>query len=147
MRRFEIEADPGQPTPALSACDADDRRSEPRYAPVMDRAFLGWWERDAFRTAVGRLANISSGGAALELAAEPATDDGVWLCVVGPHRSAWVAARVLGRRGPVFRMVFAERFPYELFKSVVWGLPAEETPAPEAGIEDESRVVDHVATA
>ncbi|MDR3638868.1 MAG: hypothetical protein P4L84_33990 [Isosphaeraceae bacterium] len=95
--------------------------------PVLERAYLGWWEGESFRTELGKLANISSGGAALEVAAETGAVESVWLCVIGPQRMDWVAARLLGRQGTVARMVFAEQFPYELFKSVVWGFPAQET--------------------
>lgn len=107
-------------------CDPDDRRQEPRYVPVMECAYLGWWEGESFRTEVGRLTNISAGGAALDVGDDPGIGETVWLCVVGPSRTGWVAARLLGRHGRISRMVFAERFPYALFKSVVWGFPAQE---------------------
>ena len=111
--------------------DVDDRRQEPRYAPVMERAYLGWWEGESFRTELGRLANISAGGAALEVRSDPGVGEVVWLCVIGPNRLGWVPARLLGRNGRIRRMVFAERFPYELFTSVVWGFPAPEPGLPE----------------
>ena len=110
------------------ACELGDQRQEPRYVPTLERAYLGWWEGESFRTALGRLANISAGGAALDVRDDPGVGETVWLCVVGPNRMGWVAARLLGRHGTIIRMVFAERFPYELFKSVVWGLPADEAP-------------------
>lgn len=116
-------------TERVAVWDPTDQRQEPRYVPVLERAYLGWWEGETFRTELGRLANISAGGAALDVYHDPGVGQTVWLCVVGPNRMGWVAARLLGRHGTISRMVFAERFPYELFKSVVWGLPAEETPS------------------
>lgn len=126
------------PTPEHArACDPDDQRQETRYVPVMERAYLGWWEGESFRTELGRLANISAGGAALDVRDDPGVGEAVWLCVIGPNRMGWVAARLLGRHGTICRMAFAERFPYELFKSVVWGLPVDEAP-PDGGDGDEA---------
>ena len=140
METLKIDGDLTASTTTCAPCDTAERRREPRYVPMMERAYLGWWEHDAFRTELGRLANISAGGAALEAGAGPGLGEAVWLCVIGPNRTGWVAARLLGRHGAVQRLVFAERFPYELFKSIVWGFPCDqplETTRPdvEAGAE------------
>jgi hypothetical protein len=101
----------------------EERRKEPRYAPVLDRAYLGWWERETFRTELGRLDNISTGGAALQLDGWPAVGETVWLSVVGPNATDWVPARLLGCHGQTVRMMFAEPMPYDLFREVVLGFP------------------------
>lgn len=124
------------PTPCVkyaTPANPGDRRKEPRYVPVMENAYLGWWEGETFRSELGKLANISAGGAALEVAGEPSSGETVWLCVVGPQRPDWVPARLLGRLGSTARMAFVENLPYELFKTVVWGLPHDQV-VPAAGV-------------
>ncbi|MDR3636461.1 MAG: PilZ domain-containing protein [Isosphaeraceae bacterium] len=110
--------------------DLDDRRKEPRYEPVMDYAYLGWWEGATFRTEQAQIVNISAGGAALATAGKPNAGETVWLSVVGPAHHDWVAARLLEHRNGHARLVFADGYPYDLFKSVVWGLPGEQPGTP-----------------
>lgn len=136
-KTMKVDCDLNRSAMQPASFDVDDRRQEPRYVPVMERAYLGWWEGESFRTEVGRLANISAGGAALDVRNDPGDGEAVWLCVIGPNRPGWVAARLLGRHGAICRMVFAERFPYELFKSVVWGFPAHEPGVPDDALEGE----------
>lgn len=126
MKNVGIDTGPTQSAPQTVLSGVEERRREPRYVPVMERAYLGWWVGETFRTELGRLANISAGGAALDIATDPGVGESVWLCVIGPNRMGWVAARLLARDGNLVRMVFAERFPYELFKSVVWGFPGHD---------------------
>lgn len=131
MARAEFDAEETSAASNKTPRELEDRRKYPRYVPAMDHAYLGWWEGEAFRTEPGWIENISCGGAALDVETDPGAGQTVWLCVVGPERTVWVSARLLERHGRIVRIEFLERFPHQLFKTVVWGLTAEE-PAGEA---------------
>ena len=101
-----------------------DRRSEPRYVPVMETAYLGWWEGETLRAELGVLWIISAGGAALDVDVQLEAGETVWVCVIDLVPVRWFAARLLGRDGRVLRLQFAEPFPFELLERVVWGTSA-----------------------
>ena len=98
-----------------------ERRREPRFVPVINHAYLAWREGAACHAEAGWLQNISAGGAALDVEADPGPGATAWLCVVCPKRTSWVSARVLQRHGRVVRMQFIERLPHETFVAVVAG--------------------------
>src|SRR4051812_37135064 len=116
----------------------EDRRREPRYAPVVDQARLGWWEGEQFRIAVARLRNISSGGAALTVACD-APMAPVWMSVVTPGQKEWVLAKVAGifksdEGAHCVRLAFVEPCPRNVIEAAVSGstpapAPAETKPA------------------
>lgn len=110
-------------TTASDSHERADRRKEPRYVPVMESAYLGWWDGDTMRAELGVLWNISAGGAAVDVAADLDVGQTVWLCVLDLGPARWFAARLVGREGRVARLQFAEPFPYELLDTVVWGVP------------------------
>ncbi|MDR3638837.1 MAG: PilZ domain-containing protein [Isosphaeraceae bacterium] len=117
---------PGHTPQESGSGEPRDRRKEPRYVPVMESAYLGWWEGETLRAELGVLWNISAGGAAMDVAVEVETGDTVWLCIVDLTPVRWVAARVVGREERMVRMQFAEPFACERLERVVWGLPEEE---------------------
>src|SRR4051812_48728059 len=109
----------------------EDRRKEPRYAPVVEQARLGWWEGEQFRVAVARLRNISNGGAALTVACDAPVAP-VWMSVVTPGSKEWILARVAGvseagEGAHCVRLAFVEPCPRDVFEAAVSGTPA---PAP-----------------
>lgn len=123
MNGSERDADPSSPTPLPdpAAVTFPDRRRAPRFKPVIENAFLGWWEGDSFCAEQGALRNVSEGGAAIELEHLPPNVETVWLCVAGPGRVTWAPARLSGHEGRVARLAFTEPFPDELFELLVWG--------------------------
>lgn len=126
MERAEFDAEGIPAATNKTPRELEDRRKFPRYVPALDHAYLGWWEGEVFRTEPGWVENISCGGAALDVETDPGAGATVWLCVVGPERTVWVSARLLERRGRIVRLEFLERFPHQLFRTVVWGLGAQE---------------------
>ncbi len=110
-----------------------ERRKSARYVPVLDRALLGCWERDEFRTAPVRILNVSLGGAALLLECPAPAASSIWVCLAGTDQPSWIAAERVaideaGGNRCVVRLAFAEPLSYELFRTVVWGFPEEERP-------------------
>jgi hypothetical protein len=106
----------------------EDRRKEPRYAPVVEQARLGWWEGEQFRVAVARLRNISNGGAALTVACDAPVAP-VWMSVVTPGSKHWILARVAGISeagdgAHCVRLAFVEPCPTEVFEAAVSGTAA-----------------------
>lgn len=130
MKEVAIDRHLVPPKTSSAACAPDHQPEGSPDVPMMERADVGWWEGESFRSEPGRLLEISARGAALAVGDSPAVGQAVWLCVIGPNRTGWVAARVLHRRDGVSRIAFTEGFPYDLFKSVVWGVAARDrTPA------------------
>ena len=126
MKLTLAELEPTHLTDDTDCGERTDRRLEPRYVPVMESAYLGWWEGETLRAELGVLWNISAGGAALDVDVALEAGETVWLCVIDLVPVRWVAARVLGRDGRVVRLQFAERFPFELLDRVVWGSSARD---------------------
>ena len=119
MRTFPVAGDLSHTDSTPLCFPLVDRRREPRYVPGVAEAYIGWWEGETFRAELGKLRNLSVGGAAIELEADPGDTDAVWLCVVGPGRVTWMPARLVGREGRVGRIQFAEPFPDDLFELLV----------------------------
>lgn len=117
----------GEGAPARSG---RDRRKESRYIPYCRRAYLGWWAGDEYRTLTARIENLSRSGAALLVDEFPESVSEVWLCLIGPVRADWYPARMVGIApsggvGRVVRIALDESLSYEVFKSIVWGLPGD----------------------
>ena len=125
MSSIKIDADLVSRPAMPQSPNPQERRREARYVPLKDRAYLGWWEGEDFRTETGSLRNISSGGAAIRVANSTVPAQEIWLCVVGPSRLTWVGGGVKGHEEGIVRIAFHEAFPYELFKEVVWDCPTE----------------------
>jgi hypothetical protein len=102
-----------------SPMTAVERRAEPRYRSTTGKTFLGWWEAETFRAELGTLRDVSAGGAAVEITAGLPSTDEVWLCITGPGRVHWAAARVVGRGTQVAHLAFAEPLSHELFALLI----------------------------
>lgn len=77
------------------ATDDPERRWLPRYAPVKDVVYLGWWVGSEFRTTSAVLKDIGLGGASLLVDAPDPVDRRVWISLEGPNPGDWVEARVI----------------------------------------------------
>ncbi len=106
----------------------NDRRGAHRYPTAEAALRLGWWEGKTFRTVPGMLRNLSISGAFLQLEDDspPPPSRKVWLSLGSGESLPWVQAEVLdggeSAEGPArLRLRFAEPFPYEAFKTAVWG--------------------------
>jgi hypothetical protein len=106
---------------------SEERRTTPRYSPVVENARVGWWEGGQFRSEPARLDDIGHGGAALRLDEDVLCTPSVWMCVVGNFPTEWVPASLLPSFGAAaegnsrrLRLQFPNGCPYEVFKQV-WG--------------------------
>jgi hypothetical protein len=109
-----------------SGARPDDRRSICRYSVVQTRAWLGWWAGEEFHSTNARLVNLSLRGCMVTVDRLPPRDHPVWFCPPGTTPSEWIEAKLIESRrrlfGPrVVRLAFRDPFPYETFKSVVYG--------------------------
>jgi hypothetical protein len=123
MKTSDAERRP-RPSPKPPDVTTAAYQKEARYRPVIETAYVGWWEGESFRAVLGVLRDVSAGGAAVVLEDAPPGVETVWLCVAGPGRVTWTPARVAGRENGVLRLCFTERFPDELFDLLVWGFDA-----------------------
>ena len=104
-----------------------DRRSICRYSVVIDDAWLGWWEGPTFQNTPAKIIDISLRGALVTVQRFPPKDRTIWLCPPGITSSDdWIEVKPVGMRKKLFgprevRMVFRRLFPYEVFKTVVYG--------------------------
>jgi hypothetical protein len=117
---------------------SQERRSTPRYLPVVEKARVGWWEGGQFRSEPARLHNIGHGGAALRFDEDVLCTTSVWMCVVGNSPTEWVPANLASSFDATaegdarqLRIQFTDGCPYEVFKQV-WGQSAS-VPAEPAG--------------
>jgi hypothetical protein len=116
---------PGQTPSAPSG--TSDRRSVCRYSVVLDNAWLGWWEAQAFQSTPAKIIDISLRGAKLNVESFPPKDQPVWFCPPGvTSQDEWVEVKIVDVRKRLFRprevrIAFRKVFPYEIFKTVVYG--------------------------
>jgi len=124
--RLAEEPPDSGPTRGERAVPKTDRRAAIRYTPVLETVCVGWWEGNHFRTHSGCLVNLSTSGALLRVAEPIPVGRRLWLCVMGMDVSQWVRCQLLeetlmedGNR--LARLIIPEAFPYEVFKTAVWG--------------------------
>ncbi|WP_158633669.1 PilZ domain-containing protein [Tautonia sociabilis] len=109
-----------------------ERRETPRFTPLVDRLWLGWWDGEQFQTIGSQLIDISLGGAAIACTDGPETGDDAWFCVVGPRLSGGTRAQVVGRE-PMpgspgvyrLRLRFLPRCPQDVFEIALGLLPGD----------------------
>jgi tRNA A-37 threonylcarbamoyl transferase component Bud32 len=106
---------------------SSDRRKEPRYIPVNNRAYLSWWQGDTFQTAQADIENLSRSGAAALLGELPPDVNAVWVCFVDARRRGWYSAEVVGvgHHGDGtqrIRIALTHPLPFCVFSAIVWGL-------------------------
>jgi hypothetical protein len=111
-----------------------ERRREPRYLPLGRRAYVGWWVGGAFETAEAETDNLSRGGAALRVERFPPDVGLAWVCPICRAQANWYAVHVVSLTeadgcGRLLRVALANPLGYDVFKSLVWGFPGDETPA------------------
>jgi hypothetical protein len=105
---------------------------------VLDNAWLGWWEGQAFQSTAAKVVDISLRGALLNVDAFPPREQPVYFCPPGvSSQEEWIEVKVIDSKKRLFgprevRIVFRKVFPYEIFKNMVYGpdsLPKVETQA------------------
>lgn len=104
----------------------DDRRNICRYTVVQTKAWLGWWEDQEFRSTSAHLVDLSLRGCMMTVDRLPPPDQPVWFCPPGTTPTDWIEAKLIEAKrrlfGPrIVRLSFPKPFPYETFKSVVYG--------------------------
>lgn len=106
---------------------AGERRSVCRYSVVQEDAWLGWWEGQESRTTAAKIVDISLRGALLTVESFPPKGVPVWFCPPGVSSpDEWIEVNLVSTRKRLFgprevRVAFRKVFPYEIFKSVVYG--------------------------
>jgi hypothetical protein len=116
-----------QATPNTRPSDAAERRSVCRYSVVLDSSWLGWWVGEAFQSTPAKIIDISLRGALLNVDTFPPKDKPGWFCAPGvTNQEEWIEVKLVGSRKRLFgprevRVAFRKLFPYEIFKTVVYG--------------------------
>jgi hypothetical protein len=93
----------------------------------MDEAWIGWWQDDAFQSTPAKIVDISLRGAKLNVDVYPPKEQAVWFCPPGvTAQEDWIEVKVVGTKKRLFgprelRVAFRKIFPYEVFKTVVYG--------------------------
>jgi hypothetical protein len=93
----------------------------------MADAWLGWWEGQAFRNTTAKIVDISLRGALMTVESFPPRGQPVFFCPPGlGNQDEWIEVTVVGARKRLFgarevRITFRKVFPYEIFKTVVYG--------------------------
>ena len=72
-----------------------ERRSAPRVPAVANRARFAWDEGGRPGVTRSRILDISRSGALLEAGGRPTMPGRVWLRLLGPAKSDWIAASVI----------------------------------------------------
>ncbi len=112
---------------ALPPPGTQERRSVCRYSVVQDNAWLGWWERQTYRTTPAKIIDISLRGALLTVDVFPPKDQVIWFCPPGVlPTDEWIEIKLISQKKRLFgprelRVAFRKVFPYEIFKIVVYG--------------------------
>lgn len=124
------------PMAAKPPAGCAERRSVCRYSVVLEGAWLGWWEGEAFQSTSARIVDLSLRGARLVVESFPPRDRSVWFSPTGiGTQDEWIEAKLLDAKKRLFgprevRVVFRKLFPYEIFKNVVYGPDSFSTPPP-----------------
>ncbi len=107
---------------------AADRRRTCRYRVLFHDADLGWWEGSTFIQTPAQLVNLSLHGCMLELQRLPARTllQPVWVRSHAATSREWDEGIVLFVRKPFIRrcrirIAFRVAFPYQSFKTLVYG--------------------------
>lgn len=125
-----------KPLSALPPAGAKERRSVCRYSVVLDSAWLGWWEGQAFQNTPAKIIDISLRGALVVVDSFPPKDQPVWFCPPGvSSQDEWIEVKLVDAKKRLFgprevRIAFRKVFPYEIFKNVVYGPDAFVSPEP-----------------
>lgn len=131
------------PAPAPPS-GSQERRSVCRYSVVVENAWLGWWVGQAFENTPAKIIDISLRGALLNVDAFPPKDQTIWFCPPGVSKEdEWIEVKLVDTKKRLFgpreaRIAFRKVFPYEIFKTVVYGPDAFQNLDPPAWLPEEN---------
>ncbi len=74
-----------------------ERRGFPRFEPLENRVWLGWWRDEEFLTYGAQLIDLSRSGAAIACLDAPPEGEYAWFCVAGEQTSGGARVIVVGR--------------------------------------------------
>jgi hypothetical protein len=107
---------------------SNDRRRACRYLVALPESSLGWWEESSFVDTPCRTIDISLIGCMVESRPLPRrmARQSVWFRTLGVSPSDWTEGIIVAIRKPLFRkwqirISFLAPFPYESFRSLVFG--------------------------
>lgn len=101
----------------------EDRRATRRETVVANRVCIEWWSGDQMRRTVGRMLNISEGGALVIADPRPPLGQSVWFRVETPARTDEIGARVVrvGESDEI-GLSFPRPCPYDLYLVATLGI-------------------------
>jgi hypothetical protein len=113
---------------APSRSKGSDRRRACRNPVVLPEASLGWWQDSTFMSTAGRIVDLSLYGCLVESWRFPPERERqpVWVCPLDVSPRDWAEGVVISARKPLLRKCqlrirFVAPFPYESFKTLVYG--------------------------
>ena len=117
------------------AGDPGDRRSSVRHETGRAELWVGWWSGDHFGATIGRLLDLSRGGARVVLSAKPPRKQPVWLYKEVGTTLSFVRGDLVGINpapGGEFcaRFRFAAHCPTLLCQALICGDHLTPTPEP-----------------
>jgi hypothetical protein len=111
---------------------------------VIDHAWLGWWQGEAFQNTPAKIIDISLRGALLNVESFPPKGQSAWFCPPGvTTQEEWIEVKLVDMKKRLFgprevRIAFRKVFPYEIFKTVVYGPDSFVDLAPATWVPDDS---------
>ena len=139
QRRTNRQFDP-TPPPGTT-----ERRTVCRYAVILSDSWLGWWEGPNFQNTPAKIIDISLRGAFLTVDAfPPKGQQSLWFCPPGvTAQEEWIEVKLVSFKKRLFgprevRIAFRKVFPYDLFKTVVYGSESSHYTPPPTWVPEES---------
>jgi hypothetical protein len=115
--------------------NAADRRAALRYRSRSVRVVLSWMGEDGRVECIGKLRDISMGGAQVAVDRFPPEAATLWMRLASGDPNLWVEVVNLGPppggREQRLRLAFPSGCPYHIFRRSVWGHDSDEVDAQE----------------
>ena len=111
----------------------NERRAVCRYRVIAPEALIGWWNDSTFVRIPGRIVDVSTMGCWIETDHTPQCreQETIWLCPLGRSPTEWTEGSIVSLQKRFLgnyqiRVKFTLHFPYESFKSLVYGTEGPE---------------------
>jgi len=112
---------------------SNERRAVCRYPVIAPDAMVGWWNNSTFVRIPARIIDVSTMGCWIETAQTPERGEKqtIWVCALGRSPAEWTEGTIVSLEKRFLgsyqiRIKFALHFPYESFKSLVYGAEGPE---------------------